>query len=571
MRDKYDSDDSIGEVGDPMSEKRFPTRTGLVNVETLLRGSAQIPKVLKQMGFTAMRKGQEPVITNILGCRDTICVLPTSTGKSACFIVPTLCLGWKTIVFSPLVALMRDQVKGAQQKGVKAAQVSGTQTDGENAMALKQWQAGELSLLFAAPERVNNRDFMAALQVVKPDMTVFDECHALSNWSDTFRPAYQHVGDHIPTWNPKVVAAFTATMSKEVESDVRRVLGIKEARKIIHYPRRENLKLSSAGWIDASDLAKRIEDINGSVIVYCSTIKRVEELAQELSNQLRDTQVTIYHGELASNEKRLNQDAFMEDHAKVVVATNAFGMGIDKGNIRAVFHRDLPGTPEAAVQEFGRAGRDGLESYCLAFYDQKSVQTQLNFLDWGYPSKDTIVKVYNFLLGACGPKGACQITGKDIAKQAGVSGFQIDAVMAVLSGSNVIKRVKSDSRVCEVLFTGSSEDVRFLRYKGAIQKGGIGSAHGYKIDQQWLARTLGVSEQTISANLRTWGKEGVITYRPPYNGSTTEVIGKPSLIDFGRLAAKERESRAKLNKVLDYFTTPDEDKHAFLESCFALD
>ena len=308
---------------------RFPTRTAGVNQETLMRGYMQLPTALKQMGFSSLREGQEKPIINILGQRDTLCILPTSTGKTAVFVIPTLCLGWKTLVFSPLVALMRDQVQGLQRMGIRAAQMSGMQTEAENAVAARQWMTGEVQLFYVAPERLSNKLFQEAMRNVKPDMVVMDEAHTLSQWADTFRSAYMKAGDFISEHNPKVVAAFTATCPPEVEGDIRRVLGMKEATRLLYYPTRENLKLTSRDFVDVSGIVQDINAVNGPTIVYCGTIEKVEMIGELLSVAL-PKQVAIFHGELPDGTKRTNQDMFMQGYAQVMVATNAFGMGVDK-------------------------------------------------------------------------------------------------------------------------------------------------------------------------------------------------------------------------------------------------
>ena len=225
------------------SKTRWTSRTSAVNIESLIRGSSRLPWVLENvMGYPSLRAGQEAPITNIMGQRDTICILPTGTGKTAVFVIPTLCLDWKTLVFSPLVALMRDQVQSLQRMGIRAGQMSGMQNDAENAMAAQQWMAGELQMFYVAPERLRNELFQQAMKAVKPNMVVLDEAHTLSQWSDNFRPDYCKVGDFIVAYNPDVVTAFTATAPDEAIADIRRVLGLQEAQKIVHYPIRRKTR-----------------------------------------------------------------------------------------------------------------------------------------------------------------------------------------------------------------------------------------------------------------------------------------------------------------------------------------
>ena len=304
-------------------------RKSELNQESLIRGYNRLPSVLAQMGYPSLRKGQDPPIMNLMGQRDTICILPTSLGKTAVFVIPALCLGWRTIVFSPLVALMRDQVQGLWKQGIKAACMSGMQTDAENAQAIRQWMSGELQFLYVAPERLRNEAFIEATRVQTPDFIVMDEAHTISAWSDNFRSAYCAIGPFIAHKQPKVVLACTATCPEEVEGDIRRVMGIPHADKILYYPRRTNLLLQSAQYPGDAALGAMLKRSPGSSIVYGATIKVVEELAASLSNFLNE-EVAFFHGQRPPEAKRTAQDLWMKNKVRHMVATNAFGMGIDK-------------------------------------------------------------------------------------------------------------------------------------------------------------------------------------------------------------------------------------------------
>lgn len=545
---------------------RFPTRTAAVNQETLMRGYMQLPSALKQMGYSSLREGQEKPILNILGQRDTLCILPTGTGKTSVFVIPTLCLGWKTLVFSPLVALMRDQVQSLQRMGIRAAQMTGMQTEAENAMAARQWMTGEVQLFYVAPERLSNKLFQEAVRQVQPDMVVMDEAHTLSQWADTFRSAYMKVGDFISEYNPKVVAAFTATCPPEVEEDIRRVLGMKEATRLLHYPIRENLKLTSRDFVDVSGIARDIEEVGGPTIVYCGTIEKVELIGELLSAAL-PFQVSIFHGKLPDGTKRTNQDQFMQGYSRVMVATNAFGMGVDKSDIRCVIHRDHPGSPEALAQETGRAGRDGKDSLCITYQAKDSFDLQMFFIRNAYPDRADIEAVFAAIQRTQDSDGVSHITGEEIGKLSGVRGFQVGAIMTVLNGNNVIESAKGAEKIAKIRFTGNSEAERFRDYRRLIERGGDEpDKDGFiAVDLEWLVGEIGVGKSTVTKYLREWDKEGFLRYVPPFRGTPRRIIGSPDNIDYDRLQQKKEHSLRKLQAVMDYFSTPDRHKHEYLK------
>jgi ATP-dependent DNA helicase RecQ len=538
-------------------------------MDILKSGYAQLPNALRVMGFSQLRAGQEPVIVNIMAQRDTVCILPTSTGKTACFVIPTLCLGWRSIVFSPLVALMRDQVQGLTAKGIKAQAISSMQTEAENQSAIKRWAEGELQFIYVAPERLHNEAFKDAMMRVPPDMVVMDEAHCLSQWSDNFRSSYCLVGDFIREKNPKVVAAFTATCPDEVEHDIRRVLHLENAQKLSYYPRRTNLHLKSDNMLSETQLADFISGVDGPVIVYCATINKVEQTAKQLMSALRED-VIIFHGELSPTDKRVNQDMFMNDKIRVMVATNAFGMGVDKGNIRGVVHRDIPGSLEALAQEVGRAGRDGNDSTCMTFYSPDSYNTQKFFIECSYPSKSEINAVMRVLNLAADSNGISQLTISDIAKKTNLFSRKVPAILEVLKSNRIIEREKNGEKIAKIRLDENTpeDDSRFEVWWNTILEYGIEEDGFFNIDLNWFSDHIGLGYQTVTNHFKKWDEQSVIRFIPPYRGSATKIIGSVNQIDFERLAIKAARAHTKLDQVLGYIKTPDNDKHGYLEKYF---
>jgi ATP-dependent DNA helicase RecQ len=538
-------------------------------MDVLKSGYTQLPNALSVMGFSQLRAGQEPVIVNIMAQRDTVCILPTSTGKTACFVIPTLCLGWRAIVFSPLVALMRDQVQGLTAKGIKAQAISSMQTEAENQAAIKRWAEGELQFIYVAPERLHNEAFKDAMARVPPDMVVMDEAHCLSQWSDNFRSSYCLVGDFIREKNPKVVSAFTATCPDEVEHDIRRVLHLENAQRLSYYPRRTNLHLKSDNMLSETQLADFISGVDGPVIVYCATINKVEQTAKQLMSALRED-VIIFHGELSPTDKRVNQDMFMNDKIRVMVATNAFGMGVDKGNIRGVVHRDIPGSLEALAQEVGRAGRDGKDSTCMTFYSPDSYNTQKFFIECSYPSKSEINAVMRVLNLAADSNGISQLTISDIAKKTNLFSRKVPAILEVLKSNRIIEREKNGEKIAKIRLDENTpeDDSRFEVWWNTILEYGIEEDGFFNIDLNWFSDHIGLGYQTITNHFKKWDDQSVIRFIPPYRGSATRIIGSVNQIDFERLAIKAARAHTKLDQVLGYVKTPDNDKHGYLEKYF---
>jgi len=538
------------------------------------KGLLNLPWAMSVMGYTALREGQDKIVYNVMALRDTLGFLPTGAGKTATFVLPTLCLELRTLIFSPLVALMQDQVQGLWKRNLRAGQVSSLQTDSANTSVLGQWARGELQFLYVAPERLKNDAFEQVMVNRPPDMIVVDEAHAISQWADNFRPAYSKIGTFIRNFNPKVVLALTATATAEIEQDVRNVLGIQDAAKISYLPERTNLKLSSSDYPGDVGLAKKIEAINGSVIVYCATVKSVESLGQTLSSFLPN-QVSIFHGQLPPGDKRVSQEMFMQNQLKVMVATNAFGMGIDKPDIRAVFHYDVPGTIESLMQEIGRSGRDGLDSWCEAFYREDSYNTQRFFLDSSFPSERDIRSVFNTLTRANkNDRGEVTLTIKEIAAANGNpwEAAMVNSAISILVRHGVIERPKSDEKVGKISFHTVPDEARLHEYYDLICGdngiGKLGDDGTFAFDIDLLSSRVGVSKETVTKNLRKWQSNGVLTYIPPFRGAPTKIIGDVNKVEFARLKAKYEEAVLKLDKVLLYFKVPDAEKHAFLRDYF---
>ena len=324
----------------------------------------------EHFGFDDFRPGQRPVVESILNARPTVAVMPTGAGKSLCFQLPALERPGLALVVSPLISLMKDQVDGLRQRGVKAAYVNSSQAPAERHAVLEAARAGELDLLYVAPERFRFESAMAALAQVELSLFVVDEAHCISKWGHDFRPDYRSLGGVIKALGDPPVAAFTATATPEVQADIATHLGMVDPYVHVSGFMRDNLHL---GVVPIRKMAEKLthtvsllRDIEGSAIVYCATRRHCEEVAQSL--RARRIEALAYHAGLDDETREQVQEGFLGGSKSVICATNAFGMGIDKSDVRAVVHYDLPGSLEAYYQEVGRAGRDGEASRCVLLF-----------------------------------------------------------------------------------------------------------------------------------------------------------------------------------------------------------
>ena len=345
----------------------------------------QARAVLKQhFGYEAFRPGQEGVVGAILEGRDVLAVMPTGAGKSICYQVPGIALGGLTVVISPLVSLMGDQVRALVDAGVRGAYLNSTLTPGQQATVLRRAAEGAYQIMYVAPERLSDPRFLAFCAEATIPLVAVDEAHCVSQWGQDFRPSYLAIGAFIERLPVRpVVAALTATATERVRDDIERLLGLHDPYRVVTGFDRPNLYFG-VERLDPSTKLKRIEryvreHAADSGIIYCSTRKDVEKVHAALVED--DVRAVRYHAGLAADERAESQRAFITDDAPVMVATNAFGMGIDKSNVRFVIHYNMPGSIEAYYQEAGRAGRDGEPSTCLLFWSDGDVSTCRFFIE----------------------------------------------------------------------------------------------------------------------------------------------------------------------------------------------
>jgi ATP-dependent DNA helicase RecQ len=554
------------------------------NTDMYLRGVARLPDVLEQMGYSALREGQETAVHSLLAERDTLCFLPTGGGKSAIYQVPMLAHQWQTLIFSPLVSLMQDQVDSMLQHGIPAGQVSSGQTRTENELTLAEWESGELLAMLVAPERMQNPRFEETMARRPPDMVVIDEAHTISQWCDSFRPDYNKIGAFITEHQPSVVLAITATATAEVEADIRNVLGILDAEKVTYLPQRSNLHFETLelGETGGSGVAARYERIlldalndpnpiyYGSTIVYCSTRKQTHELYDKLKHQI-DGGCLVYNGGMTPDERSSNQSMFMNNDARVMFATNAFGLGIDKPDIRRVIHADLPGSVDQYVQEAGRAGRDGNTSLCSIVWDPSKLDTQRWFIDTTYPEESQIRTVFSHLVNRMDSAKIIKETVNRLSRSIGIHESYVTSCLGVLTGSGVIERSKDSAKLCHVALLKEHDDVRFQNLYEIIEDIGFMNDNKgrYEVNFDLLLERLPVKLATVRTWLNDLATEGYIEYIPPFRGVPTKVLRSDlSSVDFENLKARAADARERLGHFVSFVETPDSEKHNFITEYF---
>ncbi|MCD7866152.1 MAG: DNA helicase RecQ [Clostridiales bacterium] len=343
----------------------------------------QAEQILKKyFGYDSFREGQETLVDGILDGRDVLGIMPTGAGKSLCYQIPALLLPGMTLVVSPLISLMQDQVFSLNQAGVRAAYLNSSLTPGQYRTALKYMRQNQYKIVYVAPERLLTESFLDAVHDMDISLLSVDEAHCISQWGQDFRPSYLKIIDfiHILKKRP-VVAAFTATATREVREDILALLNLQDPITLITGFDRENLKFTvlqpDNKWQAALQVIREHERECG--IIYCLTRKLVEEVCERLVRA--GYSATRYHAGLSDEERHHNQDDFLYDRKQIMVATNAFGMGIDKSNVRYVIHYNMPKNIESYYQEAGRAGRDGLPSDCVLLYGGQDVVTNHFFID----------------------------------------------------------------------------------------------------------------------------------------------------------------------------------------------
>jgi len=449
-------------------------------------------RALARFGHETLRPGQSEVIADIFAGRPVIAVMPTGAGKSLCYQLPAVIYGERggvTLVVSPLIALMKDQVDALTARGVPAVSLTSQAGAGEQAEILEGIRAGQYTLVYVAPERFRSPRFVEALRSIagRLALVAIDEAHCISEWGHDFRPDYRRLGTIVTALGAPRLAAFTATATPEVRRDIAHQLGMNGARLHVRGFDRPNLRYEVMKAGGAADKAHQLAELvrmreGGVALVYAATRKNAEAYAHELKTA--GMKVRVYHAGLENNAREKAQDHFMAGQLDAIVATNAFGMGVDKRDIRLVVHADIPRSPEAYYQEAGRGGRDGKPTRCVLLFNHGDIRLQEFLIDASFPSAEVLRGMWKLLrdrpsLGELAPHGSYSAYDDELEARlkrglgADVSNATIGAAIRILERHGMLRR--DDERLAAVRPDPGADyptlDVTSLQRRADVERG----------------------------------------------------------------------------------------------------
>ncbi|HJQ25583.1 MAG TPA: RecQ family ATP-dependent DNA helicase [Blastocatellia bacterium] len=520
----------------------------------------------QHFGFTDFREGQDEVIQAVLAGRNTVVVMPTGGGKSLCYQLPALMRDGTTLVVSPLIALMKDQVDQLAERGIPGTFINSSLSYTETNIRLSRLRMGEYKLVYVAPERFRSQAFMDSIAETRVRLFAVDEAHCISHWGHDFRPDYLRMRPAIEQLGNPQVIALTATATPQVRADICEQLGLTDAQVFVAGFDRPNLALrvvhTATEREKIATLKRLIRHAAGAGIIYAATRKSVEQIAAKL--KLAGLGVELYHGGMDDGERSRAQDAFMRGDAQAIVATNAFGMGIDKSDIRFVAHFHLPGSIEAYYQEVGRAGRDGLPADCVLLFNYADTRTQQFFIEGSHPSPELIKRVYDEI--ASFGMERVELTARELGERLRVKNdMSIHSALVVLEKAGHIERGRAGEATVLALMKRPI-DVALDAVRDDSNEGGVlrdliftrnlNEREQTELDLKTIAAQLGLSDAQMRRALAALEAKGLIGYHAAFQGRGIRLLDVPQAValrvDTKELAARAAAEQWKLRRMIDY-------------------
>lgn len=541
----------------------------------------QLLELLKiHFSYDSFLPGQEKAIDNILKERNTIVVLPTGGGKSMIYQLPALILEGVTIVISPLIALMKDQVDSLAKVGIPATFINSSISLDEASRRMDKVVKGEYKIIYIAPERFYNINFVNILKRIKVSLFAIDEAHCISQWGHDFRPSYMRLKKAIKFLNSPTVVALTATATPEVRQDIARQLEFDDHDTIVTGFSRPNLRFAV---IPISNSEKVENIVNflitnpdiGSGVVYVGTRNKANEIVESLIDN--DIKAVCYHAGMDADSRNWVQDQFLKDEAQVVVATNAFGMGINKKDIRFVIHHDLPGTMEAYYQEAGRAGRDGKSSFCLLFYNQQDRYLREFFIKGDNPDPRIVIEIYDFLLSRAetliNPEESILLTYAEISQNLSenIPEMTIGTALKILEKEGYISRpsdktsksfLKAKKDWTEVIDSISKRAKKQLEVAVGLGEKYLDKLKtGWEFNPEEVAVVLNLKKEAVIRVIKKLAENDLVEYQPPFRGTEIKLLkvveSEDLEIDFKEMKEKADRAYEKLDEMEGYVYSLD--------------
>jgi len=520
----------------------------------------------RYFGFTDFREGQAEVIDAVLAGENAVVIMPTGGGKSLCYQLPALMNDGITLVVSPLIALMKDQVDALIEKKIATTFINSSLSYAETKRRLSEIRRGVHKLVYVAPERFRSEAFTEAMAEVEVTLLAIDEAHCISQWGHDFRPDFLRLKQAAELLGKPQIIALTATATQKVRDDIISQLGLVNPRVFVAGFDRPNLALRvlpiKTEKEKIAEIKRLLLESQGSGIIYTATRKSVEQIAAKL--KMADLSVEAYHAGMTDLERIRAQEKFMSGECQAIIATNAFGMGIDKADIRVVIHFHVPGSIEAYYQEIGRAGRDGLPSECVLLFNYADTRTQQFFIEGSHPPPDLIADVYDEI-ASCNAE-YIELSAREIASRLRIKNdMSVYSALVILEKAGHLERGRpSNTGLIASLLMPINEALNAVAdgsNEGALLRDliftrGVDERQQTEFDLSLVTATLGLSENDARRAISNLAALNIIDYRQAYQGRGIRLLDAtppPVLrIDTKELQARLAAENFKLRKMLDY-------------------